>query len=269
MSSAPIAQHLYISTGETTKMFTLRLFTKYHKHTTNEYLCNLSIDHAKAVAKAQQISKEMMIPLRESVAAELNEITRMNAAEREARLARRVAENEELQKQIALEIVQRKAAVEASSKFLTGKHEGYEMEEVFASDPEYIEWICGQDDVQDPTHLWQFTNIKVKSLFGARVAELKKLRDGADYVGAVGDKLLIQVRCVKRIALEQSYGFNSSWADMYLMVDSNQNVFMTVYSGTAWEMKVGDTYQVKGTVKDHVEYKGTKQTVLTRCKLVD
>jgi hypothetical protein len=32
-------------------------------------------------------------------------------------------------------------------------------------------------------------------------------------------------------------------------------------------MEIGQTYSVKGTVKDHTDYKGTKQTLLTRCSI--
>lgn len=35
------------------------------------------------------------------------------------------------------------------------------------------------------------------------------------------------------------------------------------------DLEIGTTYQVKATVKDHAEYKGRKQTVLTRCAMVE
>ena len=33
-------------------------------------------------------------------------------------------------------------------------------------------------------------------------------------------------------------------------------------------MKVGDTYKIKATIKEHSEYKGEKQTFITRVKTI-
>ena len=32
---------------------------------------------------------------------------------------------------------------------------------------------------------------------------------------------------------------------------------------------IGHKYLIKGTIKNHEEYRGAKQTVITRCKVVD
>lgn len=40
------------------------------------------------------------------------------------------------------------------------------------------------------------------------------------------------------------------------------------YDKTA-DFEVGHKYLMKGTVKAHNEYKGVKQTVITRCKVLD
>lgn len=53
---------------------------------------------------------------------------------------------------------------------------------------------------------------------------------------------------------------------LYNMVDPNGNVFKWFASTTALE--VGETYNLKATVKKHDEWKGQKQTVLTRAATV-
>lgn len=48
-------------------------------------------------------------------------------------------------------------------------------------------------------------------------------------------------------------------------MDKNGNVAVWKASGQKDDLERGVTYRVKATVKEHGEYKGTKQTVLTRC----
>lgn len=50
----------------------------------------------------------------------------------------------------------------------------------------------------------------------------------------------------------------------YIFNDKSGNCFVWK-SHTCPELTVGESYTLKGTVKEHSEYKGTKQTVLTRC----
>ena len=51
---------------------------------------------------------------------------------------------------------------------------------------------------------------------------------------------------------------------LYRFVDDAGNVFVWKASGA---YNVFDGVTIKGTVKDHSEYQGVKQTVLTRCKI--
>jgi hypothetical protein len=52
---------------------------------------------------------------------------------------------------------------------------------------------------------------------------------------------------------------------IHIMEDDDGNVY--VWRTLAEKMAEGRTYKVRGTVKEHGEYNGTKQTVLTRCKV--
>ena len=44
------------------------------------------------------------------------------------------------------------------------------------------------------------------------------------------------------------------------------NVF-TWAASSHQDLEIGHVYTVLGTIKDHSEYKGTKQTVLSRCAI--
>jgi hypothetical protein len=71
--------------------------------------------------------------------------------------------------------------------------------------------------------------------------------------------LLLTVR--RMIPIETEYGT----LKITVMDDENGNVY--VWRTTAEKMEEGRTYNVRGTVKEHGEYNGIPQTVLTRCKV--
>ena len=103
----------------------------------------------------------------------------------------------------------------------------------------------------------------------ARNAEKAK----SDYVGEIGKKITITGKGSVITSYQTQWGFTT----IYKFVDENNNVFIWKTSNTITGTdKRGDTVYVKdmetititGTVKEHNEYNGEKQTVLTRCKVV-
>lgn len=89
-----------------------------------------------------------------------------------------------------------------------------------------------------------------------REAEQGKL---SQYVGKIGDRVEVRVGSVKLItSWETMYGTTFIWK----ITDEAGNVF-------TWKTGNGipeDCTSIKGTVKEHTEYRGVKQTELTRCK---
>lgn len=51
----------------------------------------------------------------------------------------------------------------------------------------------------------------------------------------------------------------------YLMLDEAGNEYC--WTTAAKQLEVGETYEIRGTVKALSKYKGTEQTILTRCKI--
>jgi hypothetical protein len=80
-----------------------------------------------------------------------------------------------------------------------------------------------------------------------------------EYVGKIGERLSLTLTVSNTYELENGYGSST----MHVMKDDNDNVF--VWTTSAKNLAVGETYSLKGTVKNHQMYKGTKQTILTRC----
>lgn len=99
--------------------------------------------------------------------------------------------------------------------------------------------------------------------------QARRVASGAvEYAGTVGEKLTMSgtVRTAMRV---EGYTYHSP-ASALLVVDCGTAVAkMVTAAGWAYAVKVGDQLTVTGTVKQHADYNGTKQTVLTRPKRVD
>lgn len=84
----------------------------------------------------------------------------------------------------------------------------------------------------------------------------------SEYVGAIGERIEftpVSVECV--YSTDTIYGY--SW--LYKFIDKKDNVYMWWSSSGVDQDK--EITSIKGTVKSHEEYKGVKQTFLTRCKV--
>lgn len=119
-----------------------------------------------------------------------------------------------------------------------------------------VEKLCWEDvsygtDVNETLAEKAVNNLKYKDIESA-----------SEYVGEIGDRENFELTIKKAIGLEGFYGHST----MHIMEDACGNVF--VWNTASKTLKVGETYKMKGTIKDHREYRGIKQTVLTRCALL-
>lgn len=87
-------------------------------------------------------------------------------------------------------------------------------------------------------------------------------RPESDHVGTVGEKININA------TLQFSRTFNGNYGvtTLYRFRDDAGNI-LTWFSSRSLDLDDGAEYQIAGRVKKHDDYKGTKQTVLTRCKI--
>ena len=92
-----------------------------------------------------------------------------------------------------------------------------------------------------------------------------KIGENSAHFGAVGTRYELAVTVVGVRYTEGDYGTTT----IYTLVDADGNVFKWFASNDeVLGDKEGETFKIKGTVKKHDEYQGTKQTVLSRCALV-
>lgn len=94
-----------------------------------------------------------------------------------------------------------------------------------------------------------------------------KTESKSEYVGQIGDRITVAVKCTGQHQFTTCYnGWSEEIVTIFIFEDKNENVFIWKTSTFA-KIENGDQVDLKGTVKSHEEYKGTKQTVLTRCKV--
>ena len=98
--------------------------------------------------------------------------------------------------------------------------------------------------------------------------QLKANTSTSEHIGNIGDKVEIPVVYIHTASWETGYGgyWNSSITNLHTFKDENGNIIIWK-TDKFIEADYGTKMTIKGTVKDHSEYKGIKQTALTRCKL--
>lgn len=105
--------------------------------------------------------------------------------------------------------------------------------------------------------------LKPDAEIAAGVESLLYDHDISEYQGEVGDKLELVVTVEKTIALDGYYGPST----MHIMRDYDGNCYVWTTAARSWD--VDTEHSIRGTVKDHKQYKGVKQTILTRCREVE
>lgn len=111
-----------------------------------------------------------------------------------------------------------------------------------------------------------------------RMAEEKARKAISQYVGNVGDKYNSVVTYNGSAHFEvksfSGYGTDTMYVHNFTDANGNKIVWKTGKSLGTWldngdwlHYEDGDTVTLKGTIKEHKEYKDEKQTVLTRCKV--
>ena len=151
-----------------------------------------------------------------------------------------------------------------------------------------LEWLDGQEAKNDYMH-----NLKVATAldhtdygkFGLLVSlfptwnrelevEAKKKAEKeagkqSQHVGKVGDRITVQVESIKCLtSWESAYGHNGYYTVttyVYKIVGKDGNVY--TWKTQNWMDEDRCPQEIKGTVKEHKEFREVKQTELTRCKI--
>jgi hypothetical protein len=90
--------------------------------------------------------------------------------------------------------------------------------------------------------------------------ERTKDRALSEWVGTVGDKIEIEALLLAKKTFEGHYGQTT-----FYLFKQGANLF-SWFASKEHELELEKTYSIKARIKKHDEYKGSKQTALTRCK---
>lgn len=115
------------------------------------------------------------------------------------------------------------------------------------------------------TYLWQLFEdwYIIKTIKEAKDACAPKT--DSEYIGSVGDKVELQATFADSFTFETHYTYYGELNYIYKFVANGNTLIWKTAKDL--ELEEGAQYQIRGTIKEHKEYKGDKQTVLTRCKV--
>lgn len=120
-------------------------------------------------------------------------------------------------------------------------------------------------------HIWngyEFNMDKCATLKDRKREAENKDKPDAGYYGEVGNKVSLELTYVNHAAWENSFGYYGGITILYIFKDSEGHIF--TWKTSKWINAIDDDvkeFHVTGTIKEHNEYNGQKQTVLTRCKV--
>jgi hypothetical protein len=96
-----------------------------------------------------------------------------------------------------------------------------------------------------------------------RTLQVKPIYQVSNYVGTVKSRDTFEVVLKRHFTYDSDYGV----VHKFLFNDKSGNVIIWS-TNTLQNFELNKKYGVKGTVKEHSEYKGVKQTLITRCEIV-
>lgn len=135
---------------------------------------------------------------------------------------------------------------------ILGWHIGHQVDEAF---------MISVDDLAERND-WGWYSWKVNK---ADVEKLKKEHEGAPvskHQGTVGQRITIRAKYARSFSFDSYFGT----VNVHKFTDEAGNIY-TWKTQSGLDLDPGSQVELTGTVKAHSEYKGEKQTELSRCKI--
>ena len=124
--------------------------------------------------------------------------------------------------------------------------------------------VVAIDDIYDWNPMSQSFSFKTGAKDVADAA-LKTLlpKSNSEYIGEIKEKVCgLKVTVTGARTLEGYYGTSTLYTFL-----NDENVLVWNSTSAKVKLEEGEVVYLNGTIKDHKEYKGVKQTVLTRCTI--
>lgn len=125
-----------------------------------------------------------------------------------------------------------------------------------------IEEIAEQDNVG----VWELFDCWWVNKIVKEQKDAHAPKTSSEYIGEVGQKLSVDVVLERICQFETHFTYRGETSYIYKFADTNGNT-VTWKTAKHLDIEEGWTGNITGTVKEHSEYRGDKQTVLTRCKI--
>lgn len=95
----------------------------------------------------------------------------------------------------------------------------------------------------------------------------EEYKSHSQYIGEVGDKLTVEVKLIDIKHYTTHISYYGEFHSVYVFADMSDNTIIWDTTSLNVDIKPDQHCTITGKVKEHKEYHGVKQTVLTRCKL--
>lgn len=106
-----------------------------------------------------------------------------------------------------------------------------------------------------------YRRFKEKQHEQAKKQELNQANLTNEWFGEVGKRLDLELECIGCVSTEGFYGI--TYINKFL---DNEGRLFVWFTGTN-SFELGEKVKLKGTIKEHSEFREQKQTILTRCKV--
>ena len=134
--------------------------------------------------------------------------------------------------------------------------EAFKVEKINVSD------VANRNDLD----VWYMKGYAEVKEFCDAIRKAHMPKSNSEHVGNVGDKVE-KVVTLKRISsFETHFSYYGETVYVYNFEDESGNVIVWKSSANT-DLQGGETVTIRGTIKALDEYKGVKQTVLTRCRI--
>ena len=237
--------------GREAKMYTLWRVINNKKFISEHYVKNLSTSLEDAIAKAMKFAKtENRDDISIDAPEELNEIKRGDDVLRFGR--NRDSRVSEIDSERYLIWLFRGAQRRDDNS-------GIWYETMSKSDPIRI---AATEILIERGIVVEFNDRLMTKEAAENLKVLMEKNSNSNFIGVLGERIEIDVTVEKSTYYETAFGT----IFVFTMRDKNDNVI--VYRGQTLCIQPGEQIRIKGTIKDHSEYKGVKQTIVQRVKIL-
>lgn len=245
MVETPI--YLYISSGEKSVFFTLKLYFKFESRGktffSSRFIKSLSVDLTEATLKAENIAKRYGLPLKKP--------SQGSAWRMKSHGAR--------------------TKVYGNTVMSFGKYKGMQLKDILKKDPKYCHWLCknSENPSSEVFKIVSFLRSALKEKPNQKPVDREKLKlawySRSQHIGVIGESLTILARVNKCWQTETKWG---TQCVVVLETQQGNHIKIKSRSKDAFKLHEDEWYQINGTVAEHSKYKYILQTIINRVTIL-